>query len=184
MKNRLFIALEVPHLALQQICKIRDENIDNAHRLKWEPIEKLHFTLKFLGDIDVELNEKIISSMYNLIERHSIFECEFNHFGLFKRGKIPSIFWIGLKDNEKLTNIVNDIESEMFNLGFPKENRPFKPHLTLLRIKSSLSEDFFKKILNISLPLIKFTTENISLMKSELLPSGSVYTKIKEFKLK
>ncbi|MBN1638509.1 MAG: RNA 2',3'-cyclic phosphodiesterase [Ignavibacteriales bacterium] len=184
MKNRLFIALEVPKDILQNIQTIREDNINTKFHFRWEPIDKLHFTLKFLGDVETDLTENIIQSLNSIIESFNSFECEFSNFGLFKRNKIPSILWIGLKYNQELFNLVNKIEEEMHKLGFEKETRKFKAHLTLLRIRQAVSEEIFHNLLDISLPLIKFTTENISLMKSELLSSGSIYTKIKQFKLK
>ncbi|MBN2571177.1 MAG: RNA 2',3'-cyclic phosphodiesterase [Ignavibacteriales bacterium] len=184
MKNRLFIALEVPKEILHQIQTIREDNIDTKYHFRWEPIDKLHFTLKFLGDVDSAFIDKIDQSLSLIVKSYNKFECEFSKFGLFKRNRIPSILWIGLKENQDLYNLANEIENEMYKLGFEKETRKFNAHLTLLRIRQVVSEDIFYNLLDISLPLIKFTTENISLMKSELLPSGSVYTKIKQFKLK
>jgi RNA 2',3'-cyclic 3'-phosphodiesterase len=184
MTNRLFIALEIPSDILGKIIFLRDSVYGMDNRIKWESGEKLHITLKFLGDTDTGLTNKISSIMSEVISRHRKVELEFDKFGMFYRDKKPSILWLGLKKNLALKELFLEFEKEIFTLGFKKENREFKPHLTILRIKGN--EDINKLNALVSEPelALNFTADKIILFKSQLMPSGSKYEIVNSFLLK
>lgn len=184
MMNRLFIALEIPVQILDKIISLRDSVYGTDKRIKWEPEEKLHITLKFLGDTDTELIPKINSLLSDVVSRHKEIQLEFDKFGMFYRDKKPSILWLGLKKNLALKELFLEFEKEIFSLGFKKENREFKPHLTILRVKGY--EDLNKLNALAAQPelALNFTANTIILFKSSLLPSGSKYEKVNSFLLK
>ncbi len=184
MMIRTFIALEIPENALSQILLIREKCLGNLKNVKWEPKEKLHLTLKFIGDTRLELLNKYSEAIEKIAADHSIFELNFTEFGIFKNPKEPRIFWAGLNESPKLFDIVNNIETAFLEFGFEKEKRKFKPHITLLRFRGH--EDV-EKILSLTyekISEINFVANRITFYESKLLQSGSVYKSIQSFYLK
>ncbi len=181
MTNRLFIALKFPEEIIDKIIQYRNEAArinNNLDFIKWEKRDKIHLTLKFIGDVEEELNDKIIAAL-SFIQNENPFELELIKFGFFYKDKKPKILWIGINANDHLNNLVNQIETELASLGIQKEKRKFKPHVTLLRIKNKVDENFINSFENFKLPSLKFYANEISLIKSELLPNASKYAEIK-----
>ena len=183
MTNRLFIALEVPENIRDEIIKLRDSLYGDSSNTRWEKIDKLHITLKFLGDVDEKQNAYICDAVEKSVKGFLKFNLTFDRFGLFERNKIPAVFWIGLKNNPVILQLYENIEENLSRLGFPKEKRKFKAHLTLLRIKGGEDIISLKKMAETGINTIEFKAEKISLFKSQLNRSGSVYTTIKSFYL-
>jgi len=183
---RTFIALELPELDLKKIIEIRNNYINDYDKIKWEPINKLHLTLKFLGDTDEKIIPEINSELEKILKKYEVFELAFDKFGLFTKDKKPRILWVGLKDNIKLNSLAQEIDNVISQFGFEKEKRKFTPHITLLRIKDK-DENFYKdfyKLTQVEIPEINFKANKITFFKSTLLKTGSVYEPIKNFYIK
>lgn len=183
---RTFIALELPELELKKIIDIKNNYINDYDNIKWEPINKLHLTLKFLGDTDENIIPAINSELENILKNYEVFELTFDKFGLFIKDKKPRILWIGLKENSKLSSLAQEIDNVISKFGFEKEKRKFTPHITLLRIKDR-DEKFYKdfyKLTQVEIPEINFYADKITFFKSTLLKTGSVYEPIKNFYIK
>lgn len=181
--TRLFAALEIPDEIRENISTLRDEAAGNLTDLKWEPGEKIHLTLKFIGEVKDEEVENISASI-NFLEEFNKIECKLTRFGFFFRRGIPQVLWIGLRVESILFNIVEQLNIKLTEFGIPAEKRKFKPHLTLLRIKKRFPEEWVSKFNSFIIPEINFTCDSILLIKSELLPESSKYTVIKKFNLK
>ena len=181
MTSRLFIALDIPDEGLDQLIDLRDKVYGTPNNVNWENKDKLHITLKFLGDVGENVSELILRRFED-IEFPKI-SSSFNKFAFFKKNGVLKILYAGINGNEQIQEFHEIIENECALLGFQKEDRKFNPHLTLLRIKEN--EDlnrliaFNKKIIED----IKFDINSFSVIKSELLPSGSEYTIVKKFNL-
>ncbi len=182
MTNRLFVALEIPSTVLDELIEIRNKIYPDSG-VRWEAKEKLHITLKFLGDVEDSLNDSIIKMIEERISGKKRFNLFFEKFGLFKKDGKPRILWVKTNDSNVLEEVQKEIEEGCSELGFKKEERKFKPHLTLLRVRGS--EDFRKiySFTNEEIPEINFAVSEIALIKSELKQSGSVYHTIKSFYL-
>ncbi len=182
MKSRIFVALNIPEETKEKLFDIiRSLKVDPE--LKWEPKNKIHLTLKFVGDIDDELLPQIKSDLRFIEEFHTQ-QLEITQFGFFFRFKEPKILWAGLKYAYELKLVAEKLEDYFVKFGVEKESRGFKPHLTLMRIKINPGETFINKIKNSKFEPIRFESNSISLIKSELKPSGSVYTEIKKYNLR
>ena len=179
MTSRLFIGLDLPHDVKRDLIKLRDDHYGEENPPNWESDDKLHITVKFLGDVGENLTDLIFQRFENL--NFSKINAEFSRFGFFKRGGSLKILFASLRKNEKISEFQRLIENECELIGFSKERRKFSPHITLLRLKGH--EDLNKLIkynnLNIDYPEFCFTT--FSVYKSELKPTGSEYTKLKSF---
>lgn len=182
MKSRLFISLDIPAEIKNKIHDVIKE-IAGPNHLKWEGLQKYHFTLKFLGDVENDRIELIANSIVKAAGESRSFKVDFTRFGIFYRRKEPKILWLGVEVKNEMAELQNMIEEEMNSLGFEKEKRKFKPHLTLLRIKSKKEIEKVLNFQNYEVDNLNYIANQISLMKSELLPSGSVYKTIQSFKL-
>ncbi|MBA4405744.1 RNA 2',3'-cyclic phosphodiesterase [bacterium] len=184
MKIRSFIALEIPDASLTTIIKIRDEKIGKDEDVRWEGKEKLHLTLKFLGDINSELIGAYSQTLEKIIGGYESLNLSFSEFGVFKRRNEFKILWIGLKNNQKLIQIASEIEAAFAELGFEKEKREFKSHITLLRFRGHEDSEKIVSLTEVKLPDIDFKANKITFYESMLTPSGSVYRSLKNFYLK
>lgn len=183
MMIRLFVALKIPDEALNRLLGVCNSIAPEELKFRWEPKEKLHLTLKFIGEVEENLIPEMKSEL-KLIENFSEINCEINKFGLFYRFGDPSILWAGLKCSENLELISEELNNKLQKIGVEKDNRKFKPHLTLLRVKRTVDEKLFNKFKNYKLDPIPFKGNKISLIKSDLKKGGSVYTELENFKLK
>jgi RNA 2',3'-cyclic 3'-phosphodiesterase len=184
MMIRSFIALEIPEDPISEILKIRDEKIGRLENIRWEEKEKLHLTLKFLGDIDSEMIVTYSKALQKITDSYESLNLSFSGFGLFKRRDENKILWIGLNDNPQLIKIVDEIETAFNDFGFEKEKRKFKSHITLLRFRGYEDSEKIVSLTEANLPLIEFKANKVTLFESKLLPSGSVYRSLKKFYLK
>jgi 2'-5' RNA ligase len=183
MMIRTFIALEIPQDIIEEIIKIRNKMVLSYQSIKWESSDKLHITLKFLGETEQETIEKIFTYLEKLSTKYHKFDLQLDRFGIFKSNGIPRILWAGLKENFELENFVKEIDILCSKFGFEKEKRKFKPHITMLRIKN---ESIIKEVIlldNYKLPELKFIGNKITMFQSILTKGGSIYKPIKSLSL-
>ncbi len=178
---RLFVALNIPESVKVKLTDLRDSVAGSNYR--WEPKEKMHLTLKFIGDVPEENLNQIITGL-EFIKNYSTFNCAIINFGFFYRDKKPSILWAGFEIDKTIFDLVDKMELVLEKLSIKKEKRKFSPHLTMLRIKNDIGINFVNKFKNFTFEPIVFTASTISLYKSELNPNGSKYFEIKNYKLK
>jgi len=183
MDGRTFLAIELP-------APLREGLVTKQHQFKWKlPAinwvrpESLHMTVKFLGTTSESLIEDIKEAISGAMVDFSPFSLTLQGFGVFPTVRQPRIFWAGIQGNSQmLIDIVGSLDQVLEPLGFPQEGKPFHPHLTLARIKKDhrqVGHTFEQMgVLNDSYEGGQFTVENIVLFRSELKPSGSVYTKV------
>jgi 2'-5' RNA ligase len=186
--KRVFVAvdisLEARRKAAAYIETLRNE-FGNV-RTGWEKPEKLHLTLKFLGDANekrlAELS-KIASAISNKI---SNFKLQIAETGVFPNARSARVLWIDAKDEAGNLAKINDLlEAECEKIGFAKEKRKFVPHLTIgrVRVPERAGELAKKHLENIFEP-VEFEVSEIVIYESKLLPTGSVYSVVSKHELK
>jgi 2'-5' RNA ligase len=179
---RLFIALKIPLNIREEIVKLSKGFLPGIANYKWEPIEKIHLTLKFIGEVKEESVDSIIKKI-SFVEEYRKFECGLVNFGFFYRMSKPSIFFVRLQTDDRVNEVVKRLNSEFESLGVQAEKKDFKVHLTLLRLKGYEDLDLLKEISKTELKGT-FIADEIVLYKSRLLPHGSEYTELKSYKLR
>ncbi len=170
MKRRLFIGIDLPQEIKQKIGSIIVHLIKEYPNIRWENPDKLHLTLKFLGYTSV-VPEKILQILQKNLTSQAQFNLIFGKLDKFAR-RSTIVFW-GIKENRQLKQLYFKVNQALKIFGFPRENHPFHPHLTLGRSKERIAEI---KPLQIDPPGIKVS--GISLFESKLSKEGSVYTKL------
>ncbi len=181
--HRLFISLNFP-IEIKKIITDTRKKVDVEHSFyRWEKEENYHITLKFIGNVP-ELKLNSILEKISLIENLPVFECSLNRFGFFYSNRKPKILWMGMEVLPELDPFVKILNGNLVEIGIPEEEKYFKPHLTILRLKGFENELFIEKFKDFHFEPINFTANEISLMESKLLPSGAIYREIKKYKLK
>ena len=182
MKNRLFVSLNLPDKVIEQIISLRD-NICGNENIRWEPKNKLHLTIKFIGDVSNEIVEEISNELL-FINQYPEIKCSFNKFGFFYRDEKPTILWAGLVVDDLFNNLVKDLNENLNKFSIPTEHRKFNPHITLLRIKNDSGNNFVNNFKNFTFEPILFKANSVTLYKSIVHIEGSKYFEIKNYKLK
>jgi len=181
MFMRLFIAIEIPDEIKKEMVKVQEQlrkaNVDAS----WTRVEGMHLTLKFLGEVPETKITEIVSGLQSATEGISQLRLEVKGVGTFPNPRNARVVWIGLSgDTGKLTKLQEAVEDAMACIGLARDERKFTAHLTLGRIRHVRSRDQWlaglAELSNRSLP--GFDATAVSLMKSELKPSGAVYTEM------
>ena len=177
---RTFISLTIPNHTIDQIFEIIKNNMGNSfYDYRWIPKKNLHITLKFIGEIEEAKVETIINALSITQQSFGELTLEFSNFGFFEKNNKPAIFWIDCNFSDLLLKFVQHIEESLAEVGFAKEERKFKSHLTLIRLKEGENIEAINKMKEVKFEKISFKPETIALMKSELTPKGSKYFVIK-----
>lgn len=181
---RLFLSLEIPaEVKTAVLLEAKKFFADNPN-IKWEDESKIHLTLKFIGDVPKKMLNGLGNSI-QFIEKFSSFKCELTNFGFFPDEIDPRILWAGLKLDNSIFSLLTEVNNELEKkFSIPPEWKKFKPHLTLLRMKSRPDQKIIEAINQMQLPPIQFVAGSVVLYHSLLQPSGPVYKEIKKFKLK
>ena len=186
MGKRCFIGTDIPDEIKNNLEELYSDISKIQGRIRLIPLKNLHITLKFLGNTEENLIEKINSEIEDVLREIKNFEIEIKGVGLFKNIRNPRIIWVGFLDEEKkLSNLSRELNSRMSKFGFEPENRDFKPHITIARIKS------IKDIQNLENVLSKYRefsfgkleVKNITLYQSILEKTGAIYKMLKVFNL-
>lgn len=199
---RAFVAIELTddlRAAIARVqAQLRDElarelrrTVPDA-RLQWVRPESIHLTLKFLGDIREEQVAGIEQGLALAVGGQPAFSVEVGTLGVFPDVRAPRILWVGLRSPDghstestaggPLARLAVAVESALTALDFAPEGRPFNPHLTLARIKGrgrEVGRAFAATgLLAKGGTLGCLPVRAVSLMKSDLRPSGAVYTQL------
>ena len=179
---RLFVALKIPLHIREEIVKLYQGFLQGTASYKWEPIDKIHLTLKFIGDVSEDSVDTIINKI-SFVESYNKFNCSLSDFGFFYRSGKPSIFFIRMQMDEMINELVDKLNSELEALNIQTEKKDFKVHLTLLRLKGQEDLGSLNKITKLKLNR-SFVADEIVLYKSKLLTHGSEYKVLKSYKLR
>jgi len=180
---RLFIALIIPEEVKYQIFHYCTKVSNNISGHKWEPKEKIHLTLKFIGDVKEELLPEIIDDI-KFVQNYSSFKCSISKLGFFFRDNQAKILWCNFETDEKIFELVRELNKRLTKFDIEAEKRKFKAHLTLIRIKNKVDEKFIQRFKEYKFDPIQFNSDQIALVQSTLKPGGSEYKVLKNFELK
>ena len=182
---RAFIAIDLPPDVLdclsQMITQLRDQIDEKA--VRWVPVENIHITLKFLGDVsenNLDVLSEIISAEATL---QKPMEISVGRLGAFPNVRQPRVLWTGVEAPPELTSLQRSIETRTTKIGYPKDKRSFSPHLTMGRVSRNCAASQVRKISDmICSSTVGFLgaacVQSIHLYKSDLTPNGAVYTKL------
>lgn len=197
---RTFIAIELEeaqHRALRdvqtrlkrELATAKTAGSSAARDVRWVAPDNIHLTLKFLGDVDAAIMPSLQQAIADACAGIAPFSLNIAGAGAFPNTRRPNVIWVGVGGEvDRATELAQRIDEACAALSFACEERPFSPHLTLGRVKRDArpSDRQFigEMIANAQVDhLGELPVEHVSMMKSELHPSGSVYTRLAEIRL-
>ena len=183
---RTFIAIELTdalHRALFE-AQAQFKRDRAARAVRWVAPDNIHITLKFLGDVDADRMPALRRALADACVGSAPFTLTIGGAGAFPNPRHPNVVWIGARGQiEVAARLAQKIDDACAALGFPREERPFSPHLTLGRVKrDALPSE--RQLVSAMIEhaqigdLGELRVERVSVMKSELKPGGSAYTRL------
>ena len=198
---RAFLAIELSEDIRAQIARTQQDlkllfarEMPRAVRISWVSPASIHLTIKFLGDIDEQIIEPLRAALAVASKDQCATSIPLERLGGFPSFQAPRVLWVGAAERwergdeaKRLIGLHQAVEGSCESLGFAPDSRPLSLHLTLARIKAGGRE--FGQVLVASgvldrpLSLGALAVESVALIKSDLRPTGSVYTKLWDVRL-
>lgn len=177
MGIRLFVALPISEEIRERCASLQEIGRQKASAIRWVDPEQIHLTLFFLGWTDPALRPKIEAQVYEAARLSAPFSVQVTGLGVFPKPASPKVFWVGVSDEAPLLALQLALSERMAALGFPVERRPYRPHLTLGRVKGAVPAGFTNWVAEESRREIgRCEMEKVALMESRMKPEGSIYT--------
>jgi len=195
---RIFVGIDLDPEVRARISRFLEGVESFAPEARWVRPESLHVTLKFIGEQKPEQVEAIIGRLRRV--DGSPFDMRIGGYGFFPTAKAPRVFWIGIQAGPQLAELADNVDAAVAELGIPREDRRYSPHLTLARggagrrsaspkrRKDDSSNATFavldKRLAAMgALDFGAMTAREFILYQSQLSPGGSKYTKLERFPL-
>lgn len=173
---RAFIAIPVDPAIVAAILKAAEPLRAVGADVKWVEAQNIHVTLKFLGEIEDAVAARLRADLREAAKRHRPFDMSVAGFGMF-----PKVVWVACE--APLAPLAADLERVTEAQGVPREDRPFRPHVTIGRVKGPRGVGRMRKLLDRAKPP-PFGTQRVTgftMIGSVLQPQGPVYTPVETF---
>jgi 2'-5' RNA ligase len=187
---RLFVACEVPDDVKETIHDVIEElRSKSGSDVRWIRPEGVHVSLKFLGEVPTKKLPSVKLAIQEAVVGHSPFELEFSTIGTFGGREGLRIMWVGIAgDVLRLEALVRAVNAALAVVGFEPERRPFRPHLTLGRVRDEVPTrrraEIEVAVGKSTVPPVSWRTAQVSLMRSRLTESGATYEVLATFPLR
>lgn len=184
--KRTFIAIKIPVLKqkMEIIADIQEALRDE--KIKWVESWNMHITLFFIGDTLDDMIQPISGKLENHLKAVKCFNLKLKGLGVFKSVRDPKVIWIGINHSSELQMLKNQIDEIITSFGFKADERAFKPHLTLGRVKWVGNKSGLKKLIeeNAETDFGEVAIDQVIFYESRLTPQGPVYKSLKQIDLK
>ena len=184
---RLFIALPLTPIVEQKLEQVSSELSRFGGKVKWVNPKNIHVTIRFLGETEETLVGAIGDHLDSIASRHDVIKTAIDRLGGFPNLSKPRVIWAGLsgeQEIEALTNLATEVEQAMRDLGFEPENKRFRPHLTLARVKAPKGlEQLVAELKSYQLDPTPLRLDRLVLFKSTLTAQGPIYERLHEMPL-
>ncbi|MEO6004777.1 MAG: RNA 2',3'-cyclic phosphodiesterase [Opitutus sp.] len=178
--ERLFIALSLPDAVKTVVAGLTTP----LHDVRWTPVEKLHVTVRFLGDISVESRDELVERLASV--RVDSFPLPLESGGVFPTKGPPRVLWVGVgSGHPRLYQLRQQIDDTLLAAGLPTEIRTFHPHVTVGRcteLASAAVNAWVRTHRNFAGPT--FMVEAFDLFATTLHPAGAIYRLVRRYLLK
>jgi RNA 2',3'-cyclic 3'-phosphodiesterase len=178
---RVFIAVPLPVALKVKLTALQEEFRRLPLDATWVRDAGFHLTLKFLGEVDASHIGSIASCMLATAQRYDSFSLTLCGVGVFPHESNPRVLWVGIEDETGLlTQLQQTLEAELVQIGYPPDDRPFAPHLTLARLKRVFRRGEFLAALKTHHRVVlgQLNIDHIELIESQLHPSGAHYSTV------
>ncbi len=183
--KRIFIAVKVEPGGelLRMILSVKA--LLGAENIKWVDPANIHLTLAFLGDTEEKRIKILATMLQDKCKSFNKFDFKLAGTGVFKNYWDPRVIWIGIRSQEMLSKLNETISNGLKENGFETEERQFKPHLTLGRVKSAKNTENLKTVLEKykDTEFQKVEVMEVILFESILMQTGPLYKPLGKFQL-
>jgi len=179
---RTFCAIELSNEVRERLAEhaqqLRQKNPEAS--ASWSRPENVHLTLKFFGNVPTQDLSKISAAASRAAKEFSLFQIRIGGTGVFPRRSRPQVLWIGVEDaSGHLSDLQQRLEEEFASEGFPKDDRGYRPHLTIARLrKPEDARQLAEAHIQTKFSFIEVSVNEFVLFRSELSSKGSRYTPI------
>ena len=187
---RLFVAIEIEEGVAEQIVRLsselrrRVETRAPSARLTWVPRERLHLTVRFIGDVDEPRAEEIRAALASPLDT-PVFELALEGAGAFPEHGSPRVLWAGITHGEReLIALEREVSSRLARCEIPAEGRPYRPHLTLARVRDAKGLRTQTLFDGLDGTLGVTAVRTITLFQSRLSPKGPTYLTLQSTNLR
>ncbi|HUG41398.1 MAG TPA: RNA 2',3'-cyclic phosphodiesterase [Longimicrobiales bacterium] len=183
---RLFIAINFTAKDRQRMHRAARKLRERELPIRWEAVEQLHLTLKFLGEVRPESVGRVKEAVARVAEKTSPFTLTMEGAGAFPTLRRPRVIWLGAEASPELRCLKHDLEWELAPLGFEREVRAFHAHVTLGRaLKEARAGDFrdFEEAVSGLSYRAEIPVRTVDIMESHLARRGARYTRVLAAKL-
>ncbi|MBI3653727.1 MAG: RNA 2',3'-cyclic phosphodiesterase [Acidobacteria bacterium] len=176
---RLFLCIEMPESIKARLGELQSELRRLDAPASWVKPANIHLTLKFFGDVPTTKIPDIIAATRHAIGSCSPFQVTIGGTGVFPSARKPAVLWVGFSQlPEPLMRLHQSLEDELAKAGFARESKRFNPHLTIARLRQPRHAHLLADaLLAKGFAEESFTAQEIILMRSQLSPQGSLYTR-------
>jgi RNA 2',3'-cyclic 3'-phosphodiesterase len=175
---RTFVAIFPPQRVRQTLFRAAHD-LPASQDFRLISPEKLHVTLKFLGEVAEDTLDRVKQALEPLSERHEPFEVRTSGFGAFPSEKKAHILWAGVGEgSESLRTVAQSVEDLLLPAGFAREQRSYVPHLTLARARGRRAK---LENTGISPPALRFTVSSVELVESVPGAGGVTYSVLETY---
>ncbi len=183
---RIFIAVPLSTEVRALLNEIQDRLRSFGADVKWTAVPGIHLTLKFLGEMDPADLPRLATSLREASSSARPFELRLCGLGGFPDLRHPRVLWCGLAgDIPQLESLQKNVERACLDVGFPREERPFQPHLTLGRVRGKSNLQQLLDYIKIPSTLEHgFGVKEFNIYQSVLKPQGAVYTVLEKIDLR
>lgn len=181
---RTFIAVELNDEVRRQVdaAQARMQAVIPAGSVRWVAVANMHVTLKFLGDTRPDQLHSIVDALKRMGQTQEPFRVTVAGRGCFPNFRRPNVVWVGLHDHgERLAELAEAIEQAVAPLGWPPDDRGFRPHLTLGRVNQRV-DSRQRAELGRAVEALEVGTlgtievRRVHFIRSDLRPEGPLYT--------
>jgi RNA 2',3'-cyclic 3'-phosphodiesterase len=175
---RTFICIEIPESIKERIDRLQGTLREIEAQVSWTKPSNIHLTLKFLGGVDTARIDRVRKAVQCAATGISPFKVEVSGAGCFPSPRNPRVLWVGISVvPEALKQLFSNIEDELAREGFPREKRRFSPHLTIGRVRTPHnSAQVAEALIAAGFSPETFDANDVIVMRSDLKPTGSIYT--------
>jgi len=179
---RAFLAIAPPDNVRQAMAAVQNRlKYCVAGAISWVRPEGIHLTLKFFGNIAETDIDRITAAVGPVAARFAPLDLRVRRVGFFPDSRRPRVIWLGLEgDVSALKALQEEVDHELARYGFSREDRDFRAHLTLARIKSARGLTGLDRLTKKSevYEAGRFQAEGLTLFRSNLTPQGAIYSKL------
>lgn len=182
---RTFVAVLIDEHIRESISRVQNEVKKLAPDVKWVAPENLHVTLKFLGDVQEDALPEVFSAVEKAAGSVRSFELAMSGLGAFPNPQRARVVWVGAeKGREELIELAAAVEAELVSTGFAREEKPFKAHVTIGRIRDRAPRGLAEALTQVEADALgSQRVSGVVVMSSDLRPGGPVYSVMKDVPL-